>query len=102
MNTNPESRVLLPPFDPVIAVMKALRPAILKLLPILLLYACSMPDLLVSTAPHKIKLKNGHEVLCDGEPQFQEKTGYYRYRTPDKRDGVIRADEVAGIIGTGA
>ncbi len=82
--------------------MKALRPAILKLLPILLLSACSMPDLLVSTAPHKIKLKDGREVLCDGEPQLQEKTGYYRYRTPDRRDGVIRADEVAGIIGTGA
>lgn len=81
--------------------MKALRPT-LFLSVLLLLPACSMSDMLVSTTPHKIKLKDGREVLCNGEPQYQEKTGYYRYRTPDKRDGVIRADEVAGITGTGA
>ncbi|MEZ5385617.1 MAG: DUF903 domain-containing protein [Prosthecobacter sp.] len=82
--------------------MKALRLTLLPLLPVFVLSACSMPDLLVSTAPHKIKLKDGREVLCDGEPHYQAKTGYYRYRTPDKRDGVVRADEVAGIIGVGA
>lgn len=82
--------------------MKAPRPFFLPILPALVLASCSMPDLLVSTSPHKIKLKDGREVLCNGEPQFQEKTGYYRYRTPDKRDAVIRADEVAGISGSGA
>ena len=46
-----------------------------------------MPNLLVSSAPHKIKLKDGSEVLCNGQPEYQAKTGYYRYRTPEKRDG---------------
>lgn len=60
--------------------------------------SCSVPDLFVSAAPHTIKLKDGREVNCAGVPQYQEKTGYYRYRTPDKRDAVIRADDVAGIV----
>ena len=67
-----------------------------------LLASCSMPDMFASTTPHKIRLKDGREVLCSGQPEYQEKTGYYRYRTPDKRDAVIRADEVAGISGRGA
>jgi hypothetical protein len=67
-----------------------------------LLASCSMPDLFASTAPHKIRLKDGREVICSGQPEYQEKTGYYRYRTLDKRDAVIRADEVAGITGQGA
>ncbi len=102
MNIISESRVKPASFEKLPAVMKALRPTLLLVLSVLLLPACSMPDMLVSTTPHKIKLKDGREVLCNGEPQYQEKTGYYRYRTPDKRDGVIRADEVAGITGTGA
>ncbi len=74
----------------------------LSLLSAPLLVSCSMPDLFASTTPHKIRLKDGREVLCSGQPEYQEKTGYYRYRTPDKRDAVIRADEVAGITGQGA
>lgn len=75
---------------------------LLLILPALLLVSCSMPDLLVSTTPHKIKLKNGSEVLCSGEPQYQPKTGYYYYRTLDKRNAVIRADDVARIVEKGA
>lgn len=67
-----------------------------------LLTSCSMPDMFASTSPHKIRLKDGREVLCSGQPEYQEKTGYYRYRTPDRRDAVIRADDVAGITGQGA
>jgi len=81
--------------------MKALR-LFLPILPALVLSSCSVPDLLASSSPHKIKLKDGSEVLCKGEPLYQEKTGYYRYRTPDKRDAVIRADDVVRISGTGA
>lgn len=73
-------------------------PRLILLLPLLSLAACSMPDLFASTTPHKIKLKDGREVLCKGAPQYQEKTGYYRYRTPDKRDAVIRADDVVTIV----
>ncbi len=69
------------------------------LLSAIVLTSCSMPDMFASTTPHKIKLKDGREVPCNGAPQYQEKTGYYRYRTPDKRDAVIRADEVATIVG---
>jgi beta-lactamase class A len=83
------------------AAMRALLLPLL-ILPVLTLASCSMPGLLASTAPHKIKLKNGREVLCSGQPQYQEKTGYYRYRTTDHRDAVIRADEVAGILGKDA
>lgn len=73
-------------------------PRLTLLLSLLTLASCSMPDLFASTTPHKIKLKDGREVLCNGAPQYQEKTGYYRYRTPDKRDAVIRADDVATIV----
>lgn len=80
--------------------MKALQFSVL-LVPALLV-SCSMPDMLVSHTPHKIKLKDGREVICSGAPQYQAKTGYYYYRTPENRDAVIRADEVAGIVEKGA
>lgn len=76
--------------------MNAMR-RFLLLLPAISLVSCSMPDMFASSVPHKIKLKDGREVPCQGAPQYQEKTGYYRYRTPDKRDAVIRADDVAAI-----
>lgn len=90
-------------FDPKSVVMNVPRLPLLPLLPLLLLPAvvlvsCSMPDMFASSTPHTIQLKNGQEVPCQGAPQYQEKTGYYRYRTPQKRDGLIRADEVAKIV----
>lgn len=101
MNKNTESPVELQSFETQSVVMKSPRHFLL-ILPAILLSSCSMPDLLVSTSPHKIKLKDGREVMCSGEPQYQEKTGYYYYRTSDKRDAVIRADDVAGIVEKGA
>lgn len=77
--------------------MNAMR-RLLLLLPAFTFISCSMPDMFASSTPHKIKLKDGREVPCEGVPQYQEKTGYYRYRTPDKRDAVIRADDVATIV----
>ncbi len=77
--------------------MNAMR-RLLLILPAVFLAACSMPNLLVSTTPYTIKLKDGREVLSSGEPQYQEKTGYYRYRTQQKRDALIRADEVVKIV----
>ena len=58
----------------------------------------ALPNMFASSTPHQIKLKDGREVPCEGAPKYQEKTGYYRYRTPDKRDGVIRADDVVTIV----
>ena len=46
---------------------------------------------------HKITLKDGREFMCKGEPQFVGKTGYYRYRTFQDRDAMLRADEVLMI-----
>lgn len=96
MNRIIERRVSLLSFDLTQAMNAMCR--LLLLLPAALLVSCSMPDLLISSAPHKIKLKDGSEVLCNGQPEYQEKTGYYRYRTPQKRDGLIRADEVVTIV----
>jgi hypothetical protein len=50
-----------------------------------------------SGANHKITLKDGREFLCKGEPHFVGKTGYYRYRTFQNRDAMLRADEVLMI-----
>jgi hypothetical protein len=65
------------------------RPALL-LLP-LLLAACQAPP------TYKITLKDGREYLCLGVPKYQQKTGYYRYRTLKDRDAMLRADEVLAI-----
>jgi hypothetical protein len=43
---------------------------------------------------YKITLKDGREFLAEGEPEYQTKTGYYRYRTFQDRDALLRADEV--------
>lgn len=61
------------------------------------LSSCALPDLTASTGTYSIKTTDGREVLCNGEPLLQENTGYYRYRTFEKRDAVIRKDDVASI-----
>jgi hypothetical protein len=50
-----------------------------------------------STGSYKITLKDGREYLCKGPPDFVGKTGYYRYRTFQNRDAMLRADEVLMI-----
>ncbi len=42
----------------------------------------------------KIQLKDGHEYLSKSKPEFQAKTGYYRYRNLQGKDALLRADEV--------
>jgi len=46
---------------------------------------------------HKISLKDGREFMCKGSPKFVGKTGYYRYKTFQGRDAMLRADEVLMI-----
>ena len=60
--------------------------------------SCAMPDMNSAPGAYCIKTRDGREVMCNGRPLLQESTGYYRYRTPDKRDAVIRADDVATIV----
>jgi hypothetical protein len=43
---------------------------------------------------YRITLSDGRELLCKGQPEFKRKTGYYKYRSADGRDGLVRADEV--------
>ena len=50
-----------------------------------------------STGSYKITLKDGRQYLCKGCPDFVGKTGYYRYRTFQDRDAMLRADEVLMI-----
>jgi hypothetical protein len=69
----------------------------LALLP--LLTACQAPQSRVS---YKITLKDGREYLSSGRPDFQRKTGYYRYKTFQNRDALLRADEVLLIEEQGA
>lgn len=62
----------------------------------LLLLLCSLSSC-QSTGSYKITLKDGREYLCKGSPDFVGKTGYYRYRTFQNRDAMLRADEVLMI-----
>lgn len=41
-----------------------------------------------------IQLKDGHKLTALGEPEFQAKTGYYRYRNEHDRDALVQAREV--------
>lgn len=77
--------------------MKLLKFIAIPVSTLVLLSSCAMPNLTAATGTHCIMTKDGREVMCDGEPVLQEKTGYYRYRTFQKRDGVIRRDDVASI-----
>jgi hypothetical protein len=55
-----------------------------------------------STGSYKITLKDGRQYLCKGRPEFVTKTGYYRYKTFQDRDAMLRADEVLMIEEQGA
>lgn len=50
-----------------------------------------------SSESYKITLKDGRQYLCKGAPEFQAKTGYYRYKTFQDRLSLLRADEVLMI-----
>ena len=50
-----------------------------------------------STGSYKITLKDGRQYLCKGKPEFVSKTGYYRYKTFQDRDALLRAEEVLMI-----
>jgi Bacterial protein of unknown function (DUF903) len=39
-------------------------------------------------------LRDGREFISAGQPKMQRNTGYYRYKTYQGRDALIRADEV--------
>jgi hypothetical protein len=60
---------------------------LLLLLIVLTLGSCGAPH-------YKITLKDGREFMTANQPAYSAKTGYYRYRTSDGKDALIRADEI--------
>jgi hypothetical protein len=60
---------------------------LLLLLFVLTLGSCSSPH-------YKITLKDGREFMTASQPVYSSKTGYYRFRAPDGKDSLIRADEI--------
>lgn len=62
-------------------------PRAITLLPVVLLCACSQ-------AHYRITLRDGREIVTASKPQFVAKTGYYRYRSLNGKDALVRADEV--------
>lgn len=43
---------------------------------------------------YKITLKDGREFMTASRPEFNAKTGYYKFRGLNKKDALIRADEI--------
>ena len=59
----------------------------LTLLPVVFLCACSHTH-------YRISLRDGGEIITAGKPEFISKTGYYRYRSINGKDALVRSDEV--------
>lgn len=66
----------------------------IRRLPVLLI-----PLLLASCGSEswKITLKDGRTLMASAEPEFQRKTGYYRYENDNGRDALVQAQEVLMI-----
>jgi hypothetical protein len=43
---------------------------------------------------YKITLKDGREFMSASRPEFNQKTGYYKFRGLNDKDALIRADEI--------
>lgn len=46
------------------------------------------------SSPYKITLRDGREYLTASRPEFNQKTGYYKFRAQNDRDALIRSDEI--------
>lgn len=44
--------------------------------------------------PYKVTLIDGREFKTDSKPEFNTKTGYYKFRNISGRDALVRADEI--------
>jgi hypothetical protein len=74
-----------------------LLPRLVTLAVLMMTSACAIPDMDSAPGAYCIKTRDGRELMSDGKPLLQKSTGYYRYRTFEKRDAVIRQDDVASI-----
>jgi len=67
-----------------------LRITIISIIP-LLAASCA-------SSPHVIELRSGRELIAMNEPEYQPKTGYFRYVDKDGRDAMVRGDDVLHIV----
>ena len=67
--------------------LKSIQCIVLALLGSVALAGCS-------SSSWRIQLKDGREYAASSEPQYQAKTGYYRYRNTHGKDALLRAEEV--------
>lgn len=64
-------------------------------LPFHAVICCTVLLLTTCGATHyKITLKDGREFMTASKPEFNEKTGYYKFRGLNDKDALIRADEI--------
>ncbi len=43
---------------------------------------------------YKITLRDGREFMTASKPEFNQKTGYYKFRGLNNKDALIRSDEI--------
>jgi hypothetical protein len=68
-----------------------MKTALLALTSLALLASCSC------SSKYCIRTKDGRRLVCASPPELQSKTGYYRYRCPLGRDGVVLSSDVVSI-----
>lgn len=44
--------------------------------------------------PYKVTLLDGRTFKTDSKPEFNNKTGYYKFRDLSGKDALVRADEI--------
>lgn len=55
---------------------------------------CALLSAGCSTTHYKITLRDGREFMTASRPEFNTKTGYYKFRGLNDKDALIRSDEI--------
>jgi hypothetical protein len=67
----------------------------MKSLSLFLLITVTLLSVTACRSPHyKMQLRDGREVLAITPPEFQTKTGYYRFRNLNGKDSLLMREEV--------
>jgi hypothetical protein len=61
---------------------------------LVVILACTFLSTGCGSSPYKITLRDGREYLTANRPEFNPKTGYYKFRSVGDRDALIRSDEI--------
>ncbi|WP_281646763.1 YgdI/YgdR family lipoprotein [Parendozoicomonas sp. Alg238-R29] len=49
------------------------------------------------STPHVVKLKDGREFISTGQPDYDDDTGFYEFKTPDGREMELNRDLIESI-----